>query len=63
MKKEPNILVVDDTNSNIISLKASLESLNVRILEANSGKEALKVCSHSVENTTSFKLDPDGSDA
>ena len=26
-------------------------------------KEALKVCSHSVENTTSFKLDPDGSDA
>lgn len=40
---KPNILIVDDTPANILTLKKTLQSLDVNILAANSGNEALSV--------------------
>jgi len=37
------MLIVDDTNANLIALSALLESEDVNILQANSGNEALKI--------------------
>ena len=42
MKELPNILLVDDSTSNLIFLKIILKGLEVNIIEAESGKEALE---------------------
>lgn len=43
MSERPvNVLLVDDRPENILVLKATLTSLGVNLIEANSGKEALK---------------------
>lgn len=41
-KNKVNVLLVDDHPENILVLKATLAPLNLNLVEANSGKEALK---------------------
>jgi len=45
MKTIPKILIVDDLLENLISLEAILDDLNVELIRAFSGQEALRLCS------------------
>lgn len=54
--ERPKILIVDDRPANIISMQAVLEGLDVDLLSAYSGKEALEV-SYRVENLALILLD------
>jgi len=45
MKTIPKILIVDDLLENLISLEAILDDLNVELIRAFSGMEALRLCS------------------
>lgn len=42
MKELPNILLVDDINSNLIYLKIILKGIDANLIEAESGKDALE---------------------
>ncbi len=42
MKEQPNILIVDDITSNLVYLKIILKGTEANLIEAESGKEALK---------------------
>ena len=39
----PKILIVDDVPKNLISLESILEDLDVELIKANSGTEALEI--------------------
>jgi signal transduction histidine kinase/CheY-like chemotaxis protein len=40
--EQPSVLLVDDTRANLVALEAVLERLEVRLVEATSGREALE---------------------
>src|SRR5215213_11858659 len=42
-KEQSKILIVDDRPENLLALNALLAELNHTVIEANSGKEALKI--------------------
>ncbi|MDH3348931.1 MAG: EAL domain-containing protein [Desulfobulbaceae bacterium] len=54
--ERPKVLIVDDRPANILSMEAVLDSLDIDILSANSGKEALEV-SYKAENLALILLD------
>lgn len=49
----PHVLVVDDTHANVVAMHAILEKLDVEIVEAASGEEALV---HAAEHTYALAL-------
>ena len=40
----PNILIVDDIETNLLLLRKNLEKMNSNIHEASNGKQALEIC-------------------
>ncbi len=46
MDTPPTILIVDDRQENLISLEAMLDELDINIMQASSGKEALTLLLH-----------------
>ncbi len=46
MELKPTVLIVDDRPENLISLEAMLEELDINIIPASSGKEALALLLH-----------------
>src|SRR5580704_17872356 len=42
MKDQPNVLLVDDSAENLVSLEAALEGLDAEMVAARSGTEALR---------------------
>ena len=42
MNNKPSILIVDDRKENLVSLERALENLDVNIIKASGGNEALQ---------------------
>src|ERR1035437_3675929 len=46
MNSKPKILIVDDKPENLFALRTTLKSLDIELIEATSGNEALKATLH-----------------